>query len=119
MKVIGGRRPHDIATCTMLDDGRVVCGTYAGEIVMYSATWEHIRTIKLPGEEKYYTNVSIDREGMIVALKFGGNDIFYLNPDDGELVRSASWRSYTSGVSHQLLAIRRYICEYWLSCSYF
>ena len=91
-KIVERKNPYDIYSCTALDDGSIVCGTFNAEIVIYDPTWKHQSTIVLTGARKGTpTWVTTDGDGMIVAVVNGSAIIYIYNPDDGALVRSVTF----------------------------
>ena len=87
-KVISGRDPYAIWSCAALNDGRIVCGTGKAQIVVYDQEWTRVRTTVLAeGFRGYSTYISIDKEGMIVAVVLRSNNIYVCNPDDGAILR--------------------------------
>ena len=92
-KVKSGKEPYAIWSCAALNDGRIVCGTGNAQIVMYDKRWTRTRTtILAKGSRGYSTSISIDKEGMIVAVVLRSNNIYICNPDDGAIVRSIAIR---------------------------
>ena len=91
-KVVDGKNPYHICSCTTLVDGRIVCGTFNAEIVIYNPTWKHQSTFVLTRERKgVATWVTTDRDGMIVAVVYESDTIYIYNPDDGAFVRSVTF----------------------------
>ena len=91
-EIIEGQNPHFIVTFASLADGKKVCGTRTGEIVIYDQKWKQIRNINIAGGKKDFQNkftyVATDKDGMIYAVLHGANTIQVYHSSNGALVRS-------------------------------
>ncbi|XP_063954253.1 uncharacterized protein LOC129258535 [Lytechinus pictus] len=89
--VVSGKTPYDIYSCAALQDGRIVCGTRFGEIVVYDRDWKPLRVMHLDYSGKSVklrpVSICIDRAGLILASN-GESTVHVFNPDEGDFVRS-------------------------------
>lgn len=88
---ISGKKPYDIYSCAALLDGRVVCGTRFGEIVVYDPVWNPLTTIHLDklGKSVKLRPISLCTNGNDMILASNGDPIIHVfNPNNGEFIRS-------------------------------
>ncbi|XP_030849135.1 uncharacterized protein LOC115927415 [Strongylocentrotus purpuratus] len=100
-KVIEGSSDVCI-TCAPIDNNVIVCGnrrrgytggSFDGDITLYDRQWKVIRDISIPRHSsppyKYIeVHVDVDRDGMILAAQRHESNIYVINPDDGNIVKT-------------------------------
>ena len=102
--VLKCKESYRMWSCVPLTDGRIVCGTDGGQLLVYDHAWKFIRTIDLKDRHrrwssaedlgvrlskngnKLLTCVSVGKAGQIHAAICGEDTVLVFNPDDGKLV---------------------------------
>eukprot|EP00057_Strongylocentrotus_purpuratus_P026416 XP_011680890.1 PREDICTED: uncharacterized protein LOC105446153 [Strongylocentrotus purpuratus] len=99
-RVITGIDTSWVASCALLNDGKVVCSKYrkrytgdslTGYIGVYDRQWKHINNVTIPRNTTLpvtSVNVAVDQDGMIIAGEWGESKMYVVNPADGKIMNT-------------------------------
>ncbi|XP_011681969.1 uncharacterized protein LOC105446627 [Strongylocentrotus purpuratus] len=107
-KVISSTDKSCVVSCASLYDGKIVCGKrragcravasgqrLTGCITVYDREWKMVIDVTIPTnntQDDTWVYAAADPEGMIIAAEWGQSNIYIINPNDGNTLRTITSR---------------------------